>query len=34
VPVSATYLLDDVEQAYERFAGGGKLGKVVLLVGS
>jgi NADPH:quinone reductase-like Zn-dependent oxidoreductase len=34
VPVSATYPLDEVEQAYERFAAGGKLGKVVLLTGS
>jgi len=31
VPVAATYPLDQVEQAYERFAAGGKLGKVVLL---
>jgi NADPH:quinone reductase len=31
VPVAATYPLDEVEQAYERFAAGGKLGKVVLL---
>jgi putative PIG3 family NAD(P)H quinone oxidoreductase len=31
VPVAATYPLDAVEQAYERFAAGGKLGKVVLL---
>jgi NADPH2:quinone reductase len=33
VPVAATYPLDQVEQAYERFAAGGKLGKVVLLTG-
>jgi putative PIG3 family NAD(P)H quinone oxidoreductase len=31
VPIAATYPLDEVEQAYERFAAGGKLGKVVLL---
>jgi NADPH:quinone reductase len=31
VPVAATYPLDEVEQAYERFGAGGKLGKVVLL---
>ena len=30
VPVAATYPLDEVEQAYERFAAGGKLGKIVL----
>jgi NADPH:quinone reductase-like Zn-dependent oxidoreductase len=30
VPVAATYPLDEVEQAYERFGAGGKLGKVVL----
>ena len=33
VPVSDTFPLDQVEQAYERFAAGGKLGKVVLLLG-
>jgi NADPH:quinone reductase len=31
VPVAATYPLDEVEAAYERFAAGGKLGKIVLL---
>jgi NADPH:quinone reductase len=31
VPVAATFGLDAVEQAYERFQAGGKLGKVVLL---
>ncbi len=31
VPVAATYPLDEVHDAYERFAAGGKLGKVVLL---
>jgi NADPH:quinone reductase len=30
VPVTATYPLDDVAGAYERFQAGGKLGKVVL----
>jgi NADPH2:quinone reductase len=30
VPVAATYPLEDVEQAYERFEAGGKLGKIVL----
>jgi NADPH2:quinone reductase len=33
VPVAATFPLDDVEQAYERFESGGKLGKIVLLAG-
>jgi NADPH2:quinone reductase len=33
VPVAATYALDQVEEAYERFAAGGKLGKIVLLTG-
>ena len=32
VPVCATFPLDEVERAYERFAAGGKLGKVVLVV--
>ena len=32
VPVCATFPLDQVELAYERFAAGGKLGKVVLEV--
>jgi NADPH:quinone reductase len=31
VPVAETFGLDDVEQAYERFRAGGKLGKLVLL---
>jgi NADPH:quinone reductase-like Zn-dependent oxidoreductase len=31
VPVAATYPLDEVGEAYERFAAGGKLGKIVLL---
>jgi putative PIG3 family NAD(P)H quinone oxidoreductase len=30
VPVLATYALNDVEATYERFAAGGKLGKIVL----
>jgi putative PIG3 family NAD(P)H quinone oxidoreductase len=30
VPVAGTFTLDDAEQAYERFAAGGKFGKVVL----
>lgn len=30
VPVAATFALDDVAGAYERFAAGGKLGKIVL----
>ena len=32
VPVAETFPLDDVEAAYDRFAAGGKLGKVVLLL--
>ena len=32
VPVAETFELDSVEQAYERFAAGGKLGKVVLVM--
>jgi NADPH2:quinone reductase len=31
VPVAATFGLDEVEQAYERFRAGGKFGKIVLL---
>ncbi|MEA2454729.1 MAG: NADPH:quinone reductase [Thermoleophilaceae bacterium] len=31
VPVAATFSLDEVQQAYERFQAGGKLGKIVLL---
>jgi NADPH:quinone reductase len=31
VPVAQTYPLDDVAAAYDRFAAGGKLGKIVLL---
>jgi NADPH2:quinone reductase len=32
VPIAETFPLERVEDAYERFAAGGKLGKVVLLV--
>jgi NADPH2:quinone reductase len=31
VPVAATFPLDDAAAAYERFAAGGKLGKIVIL---
>jgi NADPH2:quinone reductase len=31
VPVAETFALDDVAAAYERFAAGGKLGKIVLV---
>src|SRR3954466_4741530 len=30
VPIAETFALDDVEAAYDRFAAGGKLGKIVL----
>jgi NADPH2:quinone reductase len=30
VPVAASYPLERVEEAYERFSAGGKLGKIVL----
>ena len=30
VPIAATYPLDAVAEAYERFAAGAKLGKIVL----
>jgi NADPH:quinone reductase len=33
VLVTATYPLAEAEAAYERFAGGGKLGKIVLTMG-
>jgi putative PIG3 family NAD(P)H quinone oxidoreductase len=33
VPIAATYPLAQAERAYERFAGGGKLGKIVLTAG-
>jgi NADPH:quinone reductase len=32
VPVAETFPLDEAERAYDRFAAGGKLGKIVLLV--
>jgi putative PIG3 family NAD(P)H quinone oxidoreductase len=32
VPVAGTYPLDRVEEAYDRFAAGGKVGKVVLVM--
>jgi NADPH2:quinone reductase len=32
VPVTATYPLAEVAEAYERFQAGGKLGKIVLTV--
>jgi NADPH:quinone reductase-like Zn-dependent oxidoreductase len=31
VPVAETFPLDEAEAAYERFASGGKLGKIVLM---
>jgi NADPH:quinone reductase len=34
VPLEATYPLDEVAAAYERFAAGGKLGKIILLAGA
>jgi NADPH:quinone reductase-like Zn-dependent oxidoreductase len=33
VPVAQTFPLDAVADAYERFAAGGKLGKIVLTLG-
>lgn len=33
VPVEATFPLDETEAAYDRFAQGGKVGKIVVLVG-
>jgi NADPH:quinone reductase-like Zn-dependent oxidoreductase len=33
VPVAETFPLARVEEAYDRFAAGGKLGKVVLVIG-
>ena len=30
VPIAATFPLDDAAVAYERFAAGGKLGKIIL----
>jgi NADPH:quinone reductase len=34
VPIAATYPLEQAEAAYDRFAAGGKLGKIVLTMGS
>jgi len=34
VPVAAAYPLEQAEEAYDRFAAGGKLGKIVLVIGS
>ncbi len=34
VPIAETFALEDAAAAYERFAAGGKLGKIVLLMGS
>jgi NADPH2:quinone reductase len=34
VPIAATFALEQAEEAYQRFAAGGKLGKIVLTVGS
>lgn len=34
VPVAATYSFDDVHDAYERFAAGAKVGKIVLVSGT
>jgi hypothetical protein len=31
VPVAATYTMPDATSAYERFAAGAKLGKIVLV---
>jgi NADPH:quinone reductase-like Zn-dependent oxidoreductase len=33
VPIAATYPLEEAEAAYERFAAGGKFGKIVLEMG-
>jgi NADPH2:quinone reductase len=33
VPIAATYPLDRVEEAYDRFTAGGKLGKIALTMG-
>jgi NADPH:quinone reductase-like Zn-dependent oxidoreductase len=32
VPVAETHPLDDAARAYDRFAEGGKLGKIVLTI--
>lgn len=33
VPVAATFPMADATMAYERFAAGGKLGKIILVSG-
>jgi NADPH:quinone reductase-like Zn-dependent oxidoreductase len=33
VPIAATVPMDEAAAAYQRFAAGGKLGKIVLLAG-
>jgi len=33
VPIAATYALEHVAEAYDRFSAGGKLGKIVLTMG-
>ena len=32
VPISATFALEEAEGAYDAFAAGGKLGKIILLM--
>ncbi len=32
VPMAETFALDDAAAAYDRFAEGGKLGKIVLII--
>jgi NADPH:quinone reductase len=32
VPVAETFALDDAAAAYDRFAAGGKLGKIVITI--
>jgi hypothetical protein len=34
VPVEEAFDLEDVDAAYERFAAGGKLGKIILTMGA
>jgi NADPH:quinone reductase-like Zn-dependent oxidoreductase len=34
VPIAETFALEDAAAAYDRFAAGGKLGKIVLTMGS
>jgi NADPH2:quinone reductase len=33
VPIAETYPLEDAVAAYDHFAGGGKLGKIILVMG-